>query len=509
MTHFKEGFTFTWKVENFSMLLHEKDEMLVSPIFIVESLKETRWCLYLYPKGVITNERDNYLSLFLNKVTFGITKLSSKVNYAIALESVDSAFEKSMSEENVDFDIEPQYKGFSKFQELKIMYDNKNIYLPQDILTISCHIWPSQEKCQDPAVTMKPTSLSNYFEKRCSAKTSFDVQKRSFTWPFKKINELEKSQEKISIFLDKSLEDSPSFKLSFCIDKNLNAEHAQIEILPTSSELPLFVKCKITVVNGNKDQHSQEDSHLFSSFDEVWHFPGFILIDNLTSGKYTYIDNTMFLQCKLTYSCIGNEYSKEVPMFVPNVFQVKEASESNKLNKNIFNLFESKKLCDVELRISEEAFPCHKLVICAQSPVFDAMFENDMKEKESGVVEITDLEPQTLQKMLKFLYTEVIEDGLTTEEICKLYSAADRYEVLPLQQGCSLLLLSTLSVTSICSVLALADIHQDQFLWTLAYDFLSINSKEVFHSPQWKTFMLDYPTLSRDTMFKLCMEEPY
>ena len=44
-------------------------------------------------------------------------------------------------------------------------------------------------------------------------------------------------------------------------------------------------------------------------------------------------------------------------------------------------------------------------------------------------VEITDLEPDTLEQLLKFIYTDKIEDDRLTTLACGLLTAADKYNV--------------------------------------------------------------------------------
>ena len=45
------------------------------------------------------------------------------------------------------------------------------------------------------------------------------------------------------------------------------------------------------------------------------------------------------------------------------------------------------------------------LLFSARSPVFNAMFEHEMEEKKHGRVEITDVEPEVMNEILRFIYT--------------------------------------------------------------------------------------------------------
>ena len=49
--------------------------------------------------------------------------------------------------------------------------------------------------------------------------------------------------------------------------------------------------------------------------------------------------------------------------------------------------------------------PCHKFVLAAMSPVFDAMFEmKDSKEVLEGRIEIKDASDKALEEMVQFMY---------------------------------------------------------------------------------------------------------
>ena len=41
----------------------------------------------------------------------------------------------------------------------------------------------------------------------------------------------------------------------------------------------------------------------------------------------------------------------------------------------------------------------------ARSPVFSAMFEHEMEERKQNRVDITDVDPDVMREMLRFIYT--------------------------------------------------------------------------------------------------------
>ncbi|XP_055941842.1 TD and POZ domain-containing protein 3-like [Argiope bruennichi] len=155
---------------------------------------------------------------------------------------------------------------------------------------------------------------------------------------------------------------------------------------------------------------------------------------------------------------------------------------------------------DTELRTPTQIFPVHKNILSVRSPVFRRMFSNDMKEKNCGYVDITDLEDDTIHRMLLYIYTGTLED-MHFENACKLYAAADKYDIISLRSRCSAFLKESLCPTDACETLILADRHHDSDLKSTVQEHILKHDKEVFGSPEWKHFMDTNPKLAADIMF--------
>ncbi|GIX72328.1 hypothetical protein CEXT_678061, partial [Caerostris extrusa] len=75
------------------------------------------------------------------------------------------------------------------------------------------------------------------------------------------------------------------------------------------------------------------------------------------------------------------------------------------LKKNIRTLFGRGFASDVLLKTKTGPFPAHNSILGAHSPVFAAMFSSGMQESTCYRVDIRDLEDDTVQLMLQFMYT--------------------------------------------------------------------------------------------------------
>ena len=89
---------------------------------------------------------------------------------------------------------------------------------------------------------------------------------------------------------------------------------------------------------------------------------------------------------------------------------------------------------DVTVTCGDASFECNKFMLTARSPVFQSMFIHDMKESQSNVVNIKDIEPKILEEMLRYIHTGEAPNikNISSE----LLAAADFYELDQLKNSC-------------------------------------------------------------------------
>ena len=59
--------------------------------------------------------------------------------------------------------------------------------------------------------------------------------------------------------------------------------------------------------------------------------------------------------------------------------------------------------------------------------MFKRMFQSDMEEAHDGVVKVEDIEEETVEKMLEFVYSGEISD--ISGHLENLFYAADKYQI--------------------------------------------------------------------------------
>ena len=88
-----------------------------------------------------------------------------------------------------------------------------------------------------------------------------------------------------------------------------------------------------------------------------------------------------------------------------------EASARNCL-EDVGNLFNAGKFTDVTIVCQDQGkeFQCHKAILAGRSPVFEAMFSHSMKETQENKVTVEDIDADTFEEMLIFMYSGKVKN---------------------------------------------------------------------------------------------------
>ncbi|KAL7842834.1 hypothetical protein SRHO_G00245230 [Serrasalmus rhombeus] len=97
------------------------------------------------------------------------------------------------------------------------------------------------------------------------------------------------------------------------------------------------------------------------------------------------------------------------------------------LQDGLCELLESDKFVDCVLKISDQEFPCHRLVLAASSPYFKAMFLSDLEESKKREVVLKDVDPGIMGMILRYIYTSDI--NLTEQNVQDIFMVANMYQI--------------------------------------------------------------------------------
>lgn len=348
-----------------------------------------------------------------------------------------------------------------------------------------------------------------------TARTCVKVDRNVFTWPIKDIQNMELNKKIYSPTFTGCVIQGSDLKLACYLSKNaddkLTLEISVHRLFPDKNN-PIFVKCKITVIDQLTLHRCAE--HVFVA-DEEWHFPSFIPVHRVAQNVFvgpmpsTYSTKTanhgVPLKCEFSISgCETSEIEETECSSTRYDNFVRYGEDVRNLCTDLGSLYNIflPKVSDVTLLIGDVRFPAHKAVLAARSPVFFRMFTNDMLEKQSGVVKITDIDIAVLNMMLKYIYSAKV-DILNYDCAIKLYSAADKYEITSLKERCAAYLKELLCSDNVCDILLLADMHGDSDLKGFAREFINAHADVILVSGEWKSLMESRVDLATEILHSL------
>ena len=164
-----------------------------------------------------------------------------------------------------------------------------------------------------------------------------------------------------------------------------------------------------------------------------------------------------------------------------------------KFTEDMRNIFEAGKFTDVTIVCQKREFACHKAILSARSPVLEAMFSHNMKEKLDRKVEIQDMDADTCHQMVVFMYSGKV--ARLGEKAADLLVAAEKYDLKELKQMCEDNLCVNLNLENALDMLVLADIHGANNLRLLTLEFIGENGEKIVNQKGWREKVKLYPDL--------------
>ncbi|GFW15214.1 TD and POZ domain-containing protein 5 [Trichonephila clavipes] len=471
--------TFFWVVENYSYF-NDSLNSLFSPNFMVSSIL---WTIALHWRCDM-NENVIRYELYRTIDTDSLDWVA-KYDFAILAEdgSVLQISERDMYPEDIsesDYDDEP-----------KEMFINKGVAeLSRDTLRLRCRVRRTDGKEVKPATFFARTVLS--------------VKKRNFLWNVKRFSFLIPGCKCTYTVMSPVGENELTLKIE------VNKEDEIGIFIDSFGEKVSYLKFQLFIIdtNGSKvDCGKYEFSSALSSAICTLPFTKKYLMQN----RHLYLKKDVLSLCcecsccdespmkkieridfGISASCIGDEL-RATSYSPPTKLSLLD------LKEDLQCLYSEGVFSDVKIRANTQTFHAHKAILSARSPVFRAMFTNDMKEKVQASVDVLDLEDDTVRRMLLYVYTNVLE-GLQWESALKLFVAADKYQIISLKSKCRSFLQCNLCPKNLCEDLVLADMHGDSVLKESAQNYILSHEKNVFGSAEWKLFTKNNSDLAAEMM---------
>ena len=215
-------------------------------------------------------------------------------------------------------------------------------------------------------------------------------------------------------------------------------------------------------------------------------------------------DDILHVKCEIAYelneTTITGFSAREKKHF-------SDPTNSGSMADHLQQLFENKSLDDVIIDVQGQKFEAHTFILTTRSPVFNAMFQNDLTEKQTNTLEVRDIEPEVFLEVLRFIYTDEVEkfDDLAPQ----LLAAADKYMLTLLKSKCEASLARNVTLENCGELLILAHLHSANELKKFILDFVRSHSSEVAETQSWQKLLESaHPQLLRDISMALMINRP-
>ncbi|CAL1291742.1 unnamed protein product [Larinioides sclopetarius] len=470
----KEEFFFRWQIKNFSFATNPTGKAIRSPEFVTEILDDTKWYLSIYPNG---KEDGEFVDIFVTRCGEDDGGVQIPIIFTIELEAADSTRqERRVSLESI-FKRNSTW-GFEQYIRRKtLLEDMKSTFLPDDILTIHCKL---ERVPSEVNIITKYCALSH--AKTVQMDASFAIENWSKIGDFGKI------------YKDAEFTGDCEAPLRMFICESDDAEKNLVLKLQLveAKKKNVFVRCRVSVLNAdNSEALFRLTHHNFSDRSEMTSEK---LFDRKDIKDSFLEDDTLTLRCVLNME-IGKITRKMSQNVLELLFDEDEDNldvyVEKELVKDYENLFLSGNFSNVKLRAGGKVVDCHKSILHARSQVLSDLLDRAEESSEVRdddiVIDIDNLDGDTLEQMIYFLYSDKIRN-IKPANALKLFVAGHNYQIRYLKQKCSLYLSQVFTFENVYDILMVAHVYEDGDLKRRAIAYLSEYFSRICLTTEWENF---------------------
>ncbi|KAJ8347362.1 hypothetical protein SKAU_G00287630 [Synaphobranchus kaupii] len=140
------------------------------------------------------------------------------------------------------------------------------------------------------------------------------------------------------------------------------------------------------------------------------------------------------------------------------------------------------KFCDVVICVEGFTMKAHKIVLCASSSYFRALFTGNFNNSQNSVYNIPGVLPEMMKIIIEYAYTHSVV--VTKENVERLLPAADQFCVLGIVQACADFLQAQLCTQNCIGIWRFTNIYFCPDLRHTAYRFILQNFEEIGQTSQ-------------------------
>lgn len=299
----------------------------------------------------------------------------------------------------------------------------------------------------------------------------------SYSWPVSNFtnfcSDKSKSITKSPIFYC----DNHQFRIYLSKNRELKVVNsflcAHVHMVNLLIDTAITTQIKFSVLNGKKENSTEYTSVcMFSPLQRVIGFDNFINIDYaLNPANNLLHDDAVTIRC-------------DIIVHTDTIVSVHQAKLCNDLDLMLLN----GNFSDITLTTGGKKFKAHKNILAARSPVFAAMFKDNVDE-----IKLPQMDEETLGELLSFVYTGKLES--VPKLANNLIAAANKFELHGLKTMCENILSNNLAIDNAAGTLVIADSYDASTLKLKAIEFIVENAKEVIETPSFHSLTVTHQCL--------------
>ncbi|VDK74082.1 unnamed protein product [Litomosoides sigmodontis] len=175
--------------------------------------------------------------------------------------------------------------------------------------------------------------------------------------------------------------------------------------------------------------------------------------------------------------------------------EVKTRLDHHFVGRDLGQLLDSGDFSDFTLHVGRRSFKCHKAILSARSPFFQAMFrDQNNQESVSGEVTLKDITPETMACVLEYIYKDNCSE--LSKRTLEILAAADRFCLDRLKNLCQEALVKDLSSSNFCERLRAADMYNASILKWKILNLLQKHRNYIIDNEDWITLENECPYLA-------------
>ena len=150
----------------------------------------------------------------------------------------------------------------------------------------------------------------------------------------------------------------------------------------------------------------------------------------------------------------------------------------------------AQRFIDVYIKVGNNTFSAHRLVLACFSQFFERLFQTPMKEQCEGTVNLKKLDGEAVRLVIEYMYVGIIT--INHENVFNLLETANFLQVDEVCQYCFDFLKIIISIENWSTILSTLHLYKNNSVSKQLHEFISANFIKIANSEKFKELKIQY-----------------